>query len=172
MAYAHTHSLPEGDLRQRILNAISQNADRDPPGPGNTAGTTAGKRSGLLFVRFEGTSMQPGLKHGDVLVVEPLSGQVPQVGDIVLRPRSGQVFEAHRVIRVQQDPLRVVTRGDSRPFQDRPWDPRACGGAVVALMRGNALLQPPATPSAWMRLFALTRLIGGTLVRKISFSRS
>jgi len=164
MAYEHAHPLPEGDLRQRILRAISQRPDRVLPGPDEP--------SGLLFVRFEGTSMLPGLREGDVLVVSPLGERLPRVGEIVLRPRTGQVFEAHRVIRVQQDPMRVITRGDSRPFQDRPWDPRACGGAVVALMRGNALLQPPARPSAWMRLFALTRLIGGTLVRKISFSRS
>ena len=162
MAYTHAHPLPEGDLRQRILRAISQRPDRVLPGPDEP--------SGLLFVRFEGTSMQPGLKEGDVLVAAPIRDRMPEVGEIVLRPRSGQVFEAHRVVRVQKDPMRVVTRGDSRPFQDRPWDPRDCGGMVVAVLRENKLLQPHARPSAWMRLACLIRLIGGTLVRNARFS--
>jgi signal peptidase I len=125
-----------GALRERILRRIGRTA----PDAGD---------GGILFVRFQGTSMLPGLREGDVLAAAPLEGSMPRKGEIVLRARDEQVLEAHRVVAVRGD--RLVTRGDSRPFRDRPWFAARCRGRVVAVWRGNGLYEPPGRPSAWVR---------------------
>lgn len=167
MVEATSRPLADRALRERILKAISGDPGQGGQSPGETG-------SDLVFIRFQGTSMQPGLREGDVLVAVPLNGSPPGRGEIVLRPRDEHVYEAHRVLECAGG--RVVTRGDSRPFRDGAWPVAQCRGRVVAVWRGNALLQPPARPSAWVRLSALTRLIGGTLiggtlVRNVSFLR-
>ena len=142
----------DGALRERILRRIG----RTVPDAGD---------GDLLFVRFQGTSMLPGLREGDVLAAAPLTGSMPRKGEIVLRARDEQVVEAHRVVGVAGD--RVVTRGDSRPFRDRPWSVGRCRGRLVAVWRGNGLYQPPGRPSAWVRGRTLAKMVVRAVWRRV-----
>lgn len=148
MAEPPLRHLSGGALRERILRRIERGAPDAEDGD-------------LLFVRFQGTSMRPGLRAGDVLVAAPLEGSGPRKGEIVLRARDEQVVEAHRVVDVLGD--RLVTRGDSRPFRDRPWPVGRCRGRVVAVWRGNGLCEPPGRPSGVVR----GRILAGMAVRAL-----
>ncbi len=154
------NAVPEGDLRRQILKAVARHRDKSE--------YTSLETPGLFFVRFQGTSMQPGLREGDILVAAPIGDARPCKGHIVLRPRGGGVFEAHRVIRWMETPPAVITRGDSRPFRDRPWPPDHCGGVVVAVWRGNALMRPPERPSAEVRIRTLGAMLWRALFRRFS----
>lgn len=161
MAEATAGPLADRALRDRILKAASGGpGHRQPPG---------GAGSDLVFIRFQGTSMQPGLVQGDVLVAAPLNGGLPGRGEIVLRARDEHVYEAHRVLECAGG--RVVTRGDSRPFQDRPWPVERCRGRVVAVWRGNGLLEPPARPAAGVRLWTLAGVMARAAVRRFLFEK-
>ena len=76
-----------------------------------------------------------------------------------------QVMEAHRVVEVRGE--RLVTRGDSRPFRDRPWPMEWCRGRVVAVWRGNGLYEPPGRPSAWVRGRILAEMAGRAVWRRV-----
>ena len=69
--------------------------------------------------RFEarGTSMHPFIRHGDVITVSPLSGNVPRYGDIVafVRPSSNQLV-VHRVVGKGDGSLLI--KGDNNDHDD------------------------------------------------------
>ncbi len=74
----------------------------------------------LLVVMTD--SMQPTLKHGDLLVVSKLDKTSwPNVGDIIVfKHRQLDVLVVHRVIGIKeiQGSLRFYTKGDSSPRID------------------------------------------------------
>jgi signal peptidase I len=70
---------------------------------------------GTRYAVVEGSSMEPGLSRGDLVLVRPDSS--PAVGDVVLYhdPAMGvRIF--HRVVRVEDG--RLVLRGDANGFVD------------------------------------------------------
>lgn len=54
-------------------------------------------------LRFQarGHSMQPLVRDGDILLVKPLGGRLPRVGDVVLCVTESSMVLVHRVIRRQ-----------------------------------------------------------------------
>lgn len=66
-------------------------------------------------------SMEPILSVGDVIIIEPISRQDLEVGDVVVfyKPGTDQLI-VHRVIRKTEQG--IYTRGDANPGID-PWSP-------------------------------------------------
>ncbi|MBN1814782.1 MAG: S24/S26 family peptidase [Anaerolineae bacterium] len=104
--------------------------------------------------------MHPFIQDGDVLVVEPLYGQRPGIGDVLLcRGHQGRLY-AHRLIRFarsHQDGGTLVTKGDSSRHFDRPIDPAGVLGRVTAIENGGGKvslrgLRARALARLWSRL--------------------
>jgi signal peptidase I len=72
---------------------------------------------GTRYAVVHGTSMEPGLVGGDLVLVRPRS--TPTVGDVVLyrNPALG-VRVLHRVVRIEGG--RLVLKGDANDFVDDP----------------------------------------------------
>jgi hypothetical protein len=84
--------------------------------PGSLALVQSLLRHGVAVrIRVTGNSMQPLLKGGEIVEVEPLLKKKPQLGDILLLcDRQGNPF-VHRLIwqRMRNGTLHLLTKGDA-----------------------------------------------------------
>ncbi len=84
-----------------------------------------------------GGSMRPFLPDGTPVMLRPLVGRPPRIGEIVLVPW-GEDVALHRVVRIHDGT--VTTRGDGCAFEDPPVPVHAVRGvAIHAIRRGRAL---------------------------------
>jgi signal peptidase I len=119
------------------------------------------------YAVVEGSSMEPGLGRGDLVLVR--AGTTPAVGDVVLyRDPALGVRVLHRVIRVDGD--RLVLQGDANDFVDdaRPRSADVVGSYWFSIPRvGRALSWMQAPPHAALLAFLLTLVAfsGGAVVR-------
>jgi uncharacterized repeat protein (TIGR01451 family) len=89
-----------------------------------------------LTMRFQacGQSMQPNVRHGDMVEVAPISSGEPERGDIVLaRGRAG--FRLHRVVGRDATTGKIVTRGDAGMQNDAPSE--MVLGKVISIERNQ-----------------------------------
>ncbi|MFW6107386.1 MAG: nucleotidyltransferase family protein [bacterium] len=112
--------------------------------------------------RAHGRSMLPFVRHGDVLTVEPLGGEAPRVGDVVLHRVPGGRLLAHRVVgRSRADgQAALVTRGDAALAPGHRVSPGQVLGRVVARQRAGTTVRLDRGPrralgAAWARLWPL-----------------
>jgi len=152
--------MPAGDLRELILKHISRKWH-------NTCLNNQYNVDALKFIPFQGTSMLPGLKKGDILVVLPTPGIHPVQGEIVLKRREDKTFIAHRVIGFNEKKKTVRTRGDSRLFSDKIWHLRQNFGRVIAVWRRNSILCVPEGPSFLKRCLASAHLLLPGVIRRL-----
>ena len=73
-------------------------------------------------LRMSGGSMSPSIEDGDVVTVEPITGEPIRQGDIVLYQSRYDTAVIHRVVRLDRSsPERfILTRGDSAAQSDLP----------------------------------------------------
>jgi signal peptidase I len=73
-------------------------------------------------LRMSGSSMSPSIEDGDVVTVEPITGDPIRQGDIVLYQSRYDTAVIHRVVRLDRSsPERfILTRGDSATQSDLP----------------------------------------------------
>lgn len=89
------------------------------------------RAGGELWVTGSGQSMQPTVRHADLVLVAPLRRNVRR-GDVVLVPLGPRLM-LHRV--AQLDEQRVVTRGDARERNDAPVDRDEIVARAIAVRR-------------------------------------
>jgi signal peptidase I len=79
-------------------------------------------RSLPVEMRMSGTSMRPAIEDGDIITVEPITGDPIRQGDIVLYHSRFDTAVIHRVVRVERSSSEraVVTRGDAASHSDGP----------------------------------------------------
>jgi signal peptidase I len=81
------------------------------------------EKSGNAYKRvlFQGYSMYPSLRPGDVLVLADADAGCVKRGDIVCIP-DGPRYIAHRVVDIRYQPpaATLITKGDNLPRPDRP----------------------------------------------------
>jgi len=79
-------------------------------------------RSLPVELRMSGSSMRPAIEDGDVITVEPITGDPIRQGDIVLYHSRFDTAVIHRVVRVERSSSEraVVTRGDAASHSDGP----------------------------------------------------
>ena len=77
-------------------------------------------RSLPVELRMSGSSMRPAIEDGDVITVEPISGDPIRQGDIVLYHSRFDTAVIHRVVRIERSASEraVVTRGDAASHND------------------------------------------------------
>lgn len=113
-----------------------------------------------------GGSMRPFLPDGTPVMLRPLPGRPPRVGEIVLVPRGGDVA-LHRVVRIHRD--QVTTRGDACRTEDPPVSVHAVRGLAVHIVRKGRSLPldgPGMRTLGWLIAKALPAL--GWIRRRIN----
>jgi signal peptidase I len=119
------------------------------------------------YAVVEGSSMEPGLSRGDLVLVR--AGGKPAVGDVVLyRDQSMGVRVLHRVTAVEDG--RLVLQGDANDFLDdaRPLPSEVIGTYWFSVPRAGAVVLWLAQPlHAALLAFILTivALAGGGAAR-------
>jgi len=114
-----------------------------------------------LRTTVRGTSMTPFIRDGDVVVVDPIRGAPPCVGDVVAFRHPGtRRLTVHRI--VGRDPAGWVLRGDGCPAADGVVPEADILGRVVTVeRRGKPVRLGLGASGAWVA--ALSR--GGWLRR-------
>ena len=103
------------------------------------------ERGGRLRFAVAGDSMSPALASGETAVVEPLRGELPRVGDVLLFAVDGGPPIVHRMVAGRRHGalLLLATKGDNA----RLWDPvvpeTAVLGRVTAVERHCQTLPLP-----------------------------
>ena len=77
-----------------------------------------------------GDSMDPAIRSGDYLLVEPIAAAMVRRGDIVLS-LTERGLTAHRVVAI--GPSTFTTRGDNAPAPDAPFTTEQLLGRVKAI---------------------------------------
>ena len=72
-------------------------------------------------ISFEGYSMYPNLRPGDILIVKGVDGASGEVklGDIICFPKGGG-YVAHRIIDISEGGKTFTTKGDNMVSPDTP----------------------------------------------------
>jgi phage repressor protein C with HTH and peptisase S24 domain len=102
------------------------------------------RRGQSIRFRAPGRSMQPTIRDGEVITVEPVSLADVKRGDIILY-RSHMGVTAHRVTRIQKKDGTadlMILRGDAPGSPDELVLPRQVLGKVVWVERGGRLIAP------------------------------
>ena len=93
------------------------------------------RAGGELWVTGSGQSMQPTVRHADLVLVAPLRRAVRR-GDIVLVPLGPRLM-LHRVALVDRE--RVITRGDARERNDAPVSTGEIVANAIAVRRDQVV---------------------------------
>lgn len=96
-------------------------------------------RQGYTYVRVTGASMEPTLKDGDVLRIEPVGA--PAIGDLVTYADPAGTLVTHRVCGLTRRELSC--RGDARAHADPPVLREAVVGRVTAVCGRDARIDGP-----------------------------
>lgn len=107
----------------------------------------------MSYVTVEGTSMQPGLTTGDLVVVRRQGSYGP--GDVVAyRSGLGGALVLHRIVDTDGD--RFVVKGDNNDFTDldRPTPSDILGRQVMAVPGAGSTVTAMGQPAAVMGLLA------------------
>lgn len=113
---------------------------------------------------FDGYSMYPALKPGDILIVKKVDGKRGNIklGDIVCFPKDKKHI-AHRIINISEskDVLTVTTKGDNMTNPDTSQVLNSDGILkVVMIKRENKGLIKPRFGSTLARLSSLNLTLG------------
>lgn len=108
-------------------------------------------------LRVAGGSMEPLIRDGDRVDIEPAAPERVAVGDVILFSLAGRLF-LHRVIgrRRLAEEICLVARGDHNLRPEPEFGPEALLGVAVALYRGEAILDLRSPGMRW---------IGGAVAR-------
>ncbi|MEZ5126624.1 MAG: S24/S26 family peptidase [Thermoleophilia bacterium] len=94
------------------------------------------ERDAGLRTVVRGGSMAPFVRDGDVVVVAPLRGVAPRVGEVVaVELARGATLAVHRVVR--RSHRGVLVRGDNAAAADGVVPPPSVLGRVVRVERGE-----------------------------------
>jgi signal peptidase I len=90
-------------------------------------------KGGRFQFRVTGTSMQPGLVAGDLVVLASIDPERLAVGDVVLIRGPRPLL--HRVVRIDKKKGQVISRGDAAQGDDPPANLTDLVGRVIAVER-------------------------------------
>lgn len=108
------------------------------------------RAGGELWVTGSGQSMQPTVRHADLVLVAPLRRSVRR-GDVVLVPLGPRLM-LHRI--AQLDDQRVVTRGDARERDDAPVERDEIVARAIAVRRDHTV-----TPLGFTTRFGVAAVV-------------
>lgn len=96
-------------------------------------------------------SMAPLLRRGDQIVLEAVTPEQLSCGDVITLVSSTAVI-THRYwgMDTDQEPARLLTRGDRPLLYDQPWPPEALIGRMVSRARQEREIRLADGPGQWL----------------------
>lgn len=118
--------------------------------------------------RIRGYSMYPTLKTGDLVVVQPLSGEDLQVGDVVVLENRHELM-CHRLVDLfeKNGEKWVRTKGDTMKKGDVPVPLSRIVGKVISVERGGRSWSPLPAPLSLSLKDSVTLLLKQRLADRI-----
>jgi hypothetical protein len=111
---------------------------------------------GEIWLRFQGSSMAPTLREGDILGVRQVATAELACGDIVVFAVA-EASVVHRLLRAPRRGASLLTKGDNAWRTDRPFAPERLIGRVCTVRRGAVRIDLEGTGWGWRaRAIALT----------------
>jgi len=146
------HSLVEMRLKNKLTDLTLFSCSSSVFGGLSAEILRAGKN---LRFRAHGASMQPRLRDGDLLLVQPVPAGIIRVGDVVLCNNGSDRILAHRVLRRRSGPdgLRFLVQGDQASQPDGWISQAQVYGRVAAIERAGVqidLHRPVARALGWL----------------------
>jgi signal peptidase I len=91
-----------------------------------------------LSLRFKvyGESMHPFIRHGDVLLIEPVGAAQLYIGDIIFYRDPHGTYFVHRLIK-RNGSANLVTKGDNLGYYDTPFPAEQVMGRVAQIEGRN-----------------------------------
>ncbi|HDN75720.1 MAG TPA: signal peptidase I [Acidilobales archaeon] len=98
----------------------------------------------LMLAVVEGTSMEPLLQTGDIVIVTKVNIKDIKPGDVIVYEKYRGTYVIHRVMEVKVSNGRVIiiTKGDNNSYYDPPITSEKIIGKVLAI--GDAIVKIPA----------------------------
>lgn len=124
-----------------------------------------------------GQSMEPAVRDGETIVVEPVNTNDLATGMVILARAGGREL-AHRVVQVERDAAGAVigvrTRGDAVAGDDPPVLPADVRGRVVAVARDGRDVTVPLVPASPGRLmeWIVAAAVLGLLIMALTWART
>lgn len=94
------------------------------------------KTRGEEWLRFQGVSMTPTLREGDLLKIRHTAAGELTFGDIVVFA-GAEASVVHRLLCAPRLRMPLLTKGDNAPGVDRPFAPDRLVGKVCLVRRGD-----------------------------------
>ena len=117
------------------------------------------KTRGEVWLRFQGSSMAPTLREGDLLGVRHVMPDELAVGDIVVF-EVAETSVVHRLLCAPRRRTSLLTKGDNAWRADRPLAPDRLIGKVCTVRRGAARIDLERGGWRWRsRAIALASLL-------------
>jgi signal peptidase I len=117
------------------------------------------KTRGEQWLRFQGGSMAPTLREGDLLSVRYVAADELAFGDIVVF-EIAEASVVHRLLGVPRLRTPLVTKGDNAWRVDRPFAPDRLVGKVCTVRRGTVRIDLEHGRWRWVsRAIALVSLL-------------
>lgn len=111
-----------------------------------------------LRFRATGNSMQPAIRHQEIVWVRSWNRSRPSLGEVVFfQTESGSAL-AHRVVKIERTEggLQLHTRGDACLSPDRPIPADQVLGQVIMVEREGRLVRLDTWPQKWAGLVMST----------------
>ena len=127
--------------------------------------------TGRVWLRFQGRSMAPTLREGDLLCVRRVAPADLAAGDIlVIEVADASIV--HRLLYARRRRTSLITKGDNAWREDRPFGPDRLVGKICTVRRGAERIDLERGWWPWLaRAIALVSLIEAIAFRSAAAAR-
>jgi signal peptidase I len=127
---------------------------------------------GLKLYCIQTGSMEPDYPVGMMIVVEPVSFDSLETGDVITFAKDSNTVVTHRIVEIDREQQLITTKGDNNNVQDgAPVSYRNVVGRVKFGVRGIGyfILVLNTNFGKWMLAIVMVALIGIEIIRRMYY---
>lgn len=127
---------------------------------------------GLRLYSIQTGSMEPEYPVGAMVVVEPVSFEQLNVGDVITFAKDSNTVVTHRIVEIDREQQLIITKGDNNNVRDSsPTSYKNVVGRVKFGIRGVGyfILVLNTNFGKWMIAIVMVALIGIEIIRRMYY---